>query len=294
MGADKRGNISNLEQQLAVQASLFDSKISTMQGELDSRLDEIQISKNVDVESVKAEYITLFDEKAKELQKLRSEHEGQATELESTRKLLADQQYQAHEFQQQVKQERSCHEQKLEESIRKVTNDLEMFRNHDYAQLESELAKLRNRYDQLQLSYLNAVTSFKTASLRVEGRGEGSATTCDSFTFNEENVTTPPLSLKTLVGEARPLSSLAAVQATDDANSIEDGLLGSESSLTDEVSKGGTSPEDADSGIKSLETSFDKDSSTIRPDKNISNGQPTVSEKPKKRHRRKRRVKTPN
>ena len=61
--ASKNSSISLLEQELAVQASLFDSKISNMQAELDSRLDEIQASRNVDVESVKSEYITLFDEK---------------------------------------------------------------------------------------------------------------------------------------------------------------------------------------------------------------------------------------
>ena len=184
--ASKNDSINLLEQDLAVQASLFDSKISDMQEELDSRLDEIQASRNVDVESVKAEYITLFDEKATELHKLRSEFESQSLELERTRKLLADQQYQSHEFQQQVKHERSCHHTKLEESVQKVTGDLEAFRHCEYAQLEAELSKLRHRYDKLQLSYLNAITTFKTAMERGAGDVVSSATTCDSFIFTED------------------------------------------------------------------------------------------------------------
>lgn len=184
--ASKNSSISLLEQELAVQASLFDSKISNMQGELDSRLDEIQVSRNVDVESVKTEYITLFDEKANELHKLRSEFESQSLELERTRKLLSDQQYQSHEFQQQVKHERSCHDTKLEESVQRVTQELEAFRVEEYAQLEAELTKMRHRYDGLQISYLNAITSFKEV-MRAERVGDSSATTCDSFTFNEDS-----------------------------------------------------------------------------------------------------------
>ena len=56
----------------------------------------------MDVEGVKSEYVRLFDEKATELHKLRSDYESQAEELDRTKKLLADQQYAAHEFQQQV------------------------------------------------------------------------------------------------------------------------------------------------------------------------------------------------
>ena len=65
----------------------------------------------------------------------------------------------------QVKHERTCHEAKLEEQVLRVTEDLEAFRRDEYGQLESELSKLRHRYDQLQLSYLNAVTTFKTSVL---------------------------------------------------------------------------------------------------------------------------------
>ena len=57
----------------------------------------------MDVEGVKSEYVRLFDEKATELHKLRSDYESQAEELARTKKLLADQQYAAHEFQQQVR-----------------------------------------------------------------------------------------------------------------------------------------------------------------------------------------------
>ena len=56
----------------------------------------------------------------------------------------------------------------------RVTEDLEAFRREEYGQLESELARLRHRYDQLQLSYLNAVTTFRTLALsKSDARSQG-------------------------------------------------------------------------------------------------------------------------
>ena len=91
-----------------------------------------------------------------------------------------------------VKHERTCHEAKLEEQVLRVTEDLEVFRRDEYGQLESELSKLRHRYDQLQLSYLNAVTTFKTSVLSnsdFRSQGKNASDSVGQSTLGSEGLT---------------------------------------------------------------------------------------------------------
>ena len=174
--ADRAENVSALEQEFALQSSLFESKIASMQGELDTRLDEITLSKNDDVETVKTHYITLFDEKATELHNLRSDFETQTKELEKSRRLLADFQYQENEWKEQMKRERQCHHEKYEETLSHLAKELDLFKSQNYVEIENELQKLRNQYDNLQLSYLNAIAQFKTASVTRDSSSLESST----------------------------------------------------------------------------------------------------------------------
>ena len=99
-----------------------------------------------------------------------------------------------------VKHERTCHETKLEEQVLRVTEDLEVFRRDEYGQLESELSKLRHRYDQLQLSYLNAVTTFRTSVLSnsdFRSQGKDVSGSVGQPTLRREGLTCTPRNLGT-------------------------------------------------------------------------------------------------
>ena len=67
---------AEIQQNLIQKTSEYEVKIRTMQFELDSRIDELDVTKKVDVEKVKNHYFELFHEKAAELNTVRTELEA--------------------------------------------------------------------------------------------------------------------------------------------------------------------------------------------------------------------------
>ena len=63
-----------LESILVEQESINESKMRDMQVNLNHQIDEINQTKEVEMESVKSRYAELFDEKAHELQSLRADY----------------------------------------------------------------------------------------------------------------------------------------------------------------------------------------------------------------------------
>ena len=90
--------LAELQQNLIMKTSEYDSQIRNMQVELGNRLDEINNVQKEDVDKVKGHYIELFHEKASEVMILRDEVEVLNSSLEDYRSKVSDLQYREEEL----------------------------------------------------------------------------------------------------------------------------------------------------------------------------------------------------
>ena len=240
----------NLEQEIAMQASFYEDKIECMQREMNDRLEEMSVSQVGDAESVRVKYVDLFDEKANELHELRKTYEKQNIKLQEVEQRLADQELMEQENKEKMKKSQKCHNEELSNSLNAVQGEITTLQTGT-SEMEQELQSLRKRYDDLQLSYLNAIAHFKSRLCKVAKNEEESG---DSIQLSsqgdvneepKENLDSPTDSSdKNTTGELHsPLSSGDDCPTSD--STCQDN---SNYSPTE------TADEDDDSGIK-VETS---------------------------------------
>ena len=161
----------NLEQEIAMQASFYEDKIESMQREMNDRLEEISVSQEGDAESVRVKYVDLFDEKATELHELRKEYEKQCVKLQEVEQRLADQELIEQENKEKLEKSRQCHNEELSDSLNLAQDEI-MALQMGTSEVEKELQSLRQRYDDLQLSYLNAIAHFKSRLNKANQNGD--------------------------------------------------------------------------------------------------------------------------
>ena len=90
--------LAELQQNLIMKTSEYDSQIRNMQIELGNRLDEINNVQKEDVDKVKGHYIELFHEKASEVMILRDEVEKLNSSLEDYKSKVKDLEYREEEL----------------------------------------------------------------------------------------------------------------------------------------------------------------------------------------------------
>ena len=108
---------AEIQQNLIQKTSEYEAKIRSMQLELDSRIDELDVTKKVDVEKVKNHYFELFHEKAAELNSVRTELESCESSLKSYKAKCSDLEYREQELSDLVDKIRSdsrCSKEDLE------------------------------------------------------------------------------------------------------------------------------------------------------------------------------------
>ena len=108
---------AEIQQNLIQKTSEYEAKIRSMQLELDSRIDELDVTKKDDVEKVKNHYFELFHEKAAELNSLRTELEACESSLKSYKAKCNDLEYREQELSDLVDKIRSdsrCSKEELE------------------------------------------------------------------------------------------------------------------------------------------------------------------------------------
>ena len=108
---------AEIQQNLIQKTSEYEAKIRSMQLELDSRIDELDVTKKDDVEKVKNHYFELFHEKAAELNSLRTELEACESSLKSYKAKCNDLEYREQELSDLVDKIRSdsrCSREELE------------------------------------------------------------------------------------------------------------------------------------------------------------------------------------
>jgi len=108
---------AEIQQNLIQKTSEYEAKIRSMQLELDSRIDELDVTKKVDVEKVKNHYFELFHEKAAELNSVRTDLESCESSLKSYKTKCSDLEYREQELSDLVDRIRSdsrCSKEDLE------------------------------------------------------------------------------------------------------------------------------------------------------------------------------------
>lgn len=139
--------LASIQQNLIEQTSEYESKMNEMQMELDRRLDEINNSKNEDVEDIKTHYLKLFNEKASEVMNVRGELEEREESLESVKHKCKDLEYREQELNDIVNKLREC----KDDSQTKV--EIETYITHTKANtdiLNDKLIFLKNKFDILK------------------------------------------------------------------------------------------------------------------------------------------------
>jgi len=139
--------LASLQQNLIEQTSEYESKMNEMQEELDKRLDEINNSKNEDVEDIKTHYLTLFNEKASEVMNVRGELDECEESLESFKHKCKDLEYREQELNEIINKLR----QSKDDSVTQV--DVETYITHTKANTDiitDKLTFLKKKFDILK------------------------------------------------------------------------------------------------------------------------------------------------
>ena len=89
---------AQIQQNLIQKSSEYESQIQSMQQELDSRIDELDVTQKDDVEKVKSHYFELFHEKASEVNTVRTELEACEETLEAYKAKCKDLEYREQEL----------------------------------------------------------------------------------------------------------------------------------------------------------------------------------------------------
>ena len=157
--------MAELQQNLIIKTSEYESQIRNMQIELGNRLDEINDVQKEDVDKVKDHYIGLFHEKASEVRVLREEVDHLNSSIEDYKSKVSDLEYREEELANIVNKMR-------EGKIGKEEN-LELSRKIDTSysntqQLEGRIKMLNDKFLQLQENNSNQLLKFDFHILELQ------------------------------------------------------------------------------------------------------------------------------
>lgn len=163
--AEQTEIMAELQQNLIIKTSEYESQIRNMQIELGNRLDEINDVQKEDVDKVKDHYIGLFHEKASEVRVLREEVEQLNSSIEDYKSKVSDLEYREEELANIVNKMR-------EGKIGKEEN-LELSRKIDTSysntqQLEGRIKMLNDKFLQLQENNSNQLLKFDFHILELQ------------------------------------------------------------------------------------------------------------------------------
>jgi len=134
--------LAQIQENLIKKTSEYESQIQSMQIELDTRLDEINVNQKENACKVKEHYIELFEEKASEVMNLRSELEKRDELVKEYKSKCTDLEYR---------------EEELNDLVNKMRTDPSMFDQQDTKnQLEATLTQtviLQNKLDILKTGF---------------------------------------------------------------------------------------------------------------------------------------------
>ena len=152
---------AQIQQNLIQKTSEYEAQIRDMQMELDSRIDELDVTKKVDVEKVKNHYFELFHEKASELNTVRIELEKREEDLSMFKTRCKDLEYREQELSDMVDKIRSNHSaSKGDSDTQKKIDEY----TEENTQLKENIIKIRRHFDDLKEREGEIVSMFEIRS----------------------------------------------------------------------------------------------------------------------------------
>ena len=126
--------------------------------ELDSQLDQINTSKDHDLERVKENYAKMFHEKAEELNSLRHDYDQAVRTIEQKNRALCDLEYKEKELQDLMSKKHSCHHREFESKQKEVEVEIDTVRNQT-EKAEADLEALRSKFQSMQADHKLAMAN---------------------------------------------------------------------------------------------------------------------------------------
>ena len=152
---------AEIQQNLIQKTSEYEAKIRSMQLELDSRIDELDVTKKVDVEKVKNHYFELFHEKAAELNSVRTELECCESSLKSYKAKCSDLEYRERELSDLVDKIRSDSSSSKEDL--EVRERLEDYLSEN-SRLEEQIGVIKRNFQELKGREVEIIAEFSSRS----------------------------------------------------------------------------------------------------------------------------------
>ena len=152
---------AEIQQNLIQKTSEYETKIRSMQLELDSRIDELDVTKKDDVEKVKNHYFELFHEKAAELNNVRTELEVCENSLKSYKAKCSDLEYREQELSDLVDRIRSdsiCSKEEME--IREKIEDY----HTENLRLQDQIDVIKRNFHEMKEREKEIIAEFSTRS----------------------------------------------------------------------------------------------------------------------------------
>ena len=164
--SELRGNLSRarqtqeqleaLQSELVMQESIYDQKMKDMQIELNHHIDEINQSKEVEMNDLKGRYSDLFHEKAEELQTLRSDLEASERKIQQQSRAISDLEFKEKELNALLSKKMKCHHLEFDRTYKEMENEIDFLRQLSLKS-ESELKCMEEKFAQFKLQVWHSV-----------------------------------------------------------------------------------------------------------------------------------------
>ena len=117
-----------LESELVMQESINENKIRDIQINLNHQIDEINQTKEVEMESLKSRYADLFNEKAQESEILRSEFGDSQVKIQQQSRTISDLEFKEKELNDLLSKKQKCHHKEFDRTYSELESEIEFLR----------------------------------------------------------------------------------------------------------------------------------------------------------------------
>ena len=134
-----------LESELVMQESINENKIRDIQINLNHQIDEINQTKEVEMESLKSRYADLFNEKAQESEILRSEFGDSQVKIQQQSRTISDLEFKEKELNDLLSKKQKCHHKEFDRTHSELQSEIEFLREISMKS-ETELRLLETKF----------------------------------------------------------------------------------------------------------------------------------------------------
>ena len=146
-----------LESELVMQESINENKIRDIQINLNHQIDEINQTKEVEMESLKSRYADLFNEKAQESEILRSEFGDSQVKIQQQSRTISDLEFKEKELNDLLSKKQKCHHKEFDRTHSELQSEIEFLREISMKS-ETELRLLETKFAEFKDKLYDVIT----------------------------------------------------------------------------------------------------------------------------------------